>query len=83
MSLVRTVAKLEQLSYYTQLLERVKVLGQENMSFADIAEQLNQERFRPAKRQKQFNAQMVSSLLVKAGIRSSKITKISTGCSST
>ena len=74
-SLVRPVAKLEQLSYYNQLLERVIILSGENRRFADIAEQLNQEGFRPAKRQEKFNASMVSSLLVKAGVKSSKVTK--------
>lgn len=75
-SLVRPVAKLEQLSYYHQLLKRAKTLREEeNMKFADIAEKLNQEGFRPAKRQEKFNASMVSSLLVRAGIKSNKTTK--------
>jgi len=74
-SLVRPVAKLEQLSYYHQLLERAKTLSQGTMKLAEIAEQLNQEGFRPAKRQVKFNANMVRSLLLKAGIKSSKITK--------
>ncbi|HAT1773523.1 TPA: recombinase family protein [Legionella pneumophila] len=74
-SLVRPVAKLEQLSYYNQLLERAKMLSEENMRFVDIAEKLNEEGFRPAKRQEKFNASMVSSLLVKAGVKSNKTTK--------
>lgn len=73
--LVRPVAKLEQLSYYNQLLERAKTLSEENMGLVDIATRLNQEGFRPAKRREQFNASMVSSLLVKAGVKSNKITK--------
>lgn len=74
-SLIRPVAKLEQLSYYNQLLERAKALSKENMSFVDIAQKLNQEGFRPAKRREKFNAGMVSSLLVKAGVKSSRTTK--------
>jgi len=73
--LVRPVAKLEQLSYYHQLLARAKALREENMRFADIAQRLNQEGFRPAKRREKFNASMVSSLLIKAGVKSTKTTK--------
>lgn len=74
-SLVRPVAKLEQLSYYSELLQRAKALSEENNRFVDIAEILNQEGFRPAKRQEKFSANMVSSLLVRAGVKSSKTTK--------
>ena len=74
-SLIRPVAKLEQLSYYHQLLERAKALSTENMRLADIAEKLNQEGFRPAKRREKFNANMVSSLLVKAGVKSARARK--------
>jgi len=73
--LVRPVAKLEQLSYYSQLLERVKTLSEENMGLVDIAKALNQEGFRPAKRREQFNASMVSSLLIRAGVKSNKTIK--------
>jgi len=74
-ALVRPVAKLEQLSYYQQLLDRVKALRAEKMRFADIAERLNQEGFRPSKRREKFNGSMVGSLLRKAGVKSNKAIK--------
>ena len=72
---VRPVAKMEQLSYYHELLDRAKTLKEENRGFAEIAEMLNHEGWKPAKRNLPFSTHMVSSLLSRAGITSSKKTK--------
>ena len=71
----RPVAKLEQLSYYNDLLDRVKKLKAEGKPFAEIAETLNQEGWRPAKRQILFNKGMVDDLLSHAGVKSNKKTR--------
>lgn len=73
--LIRPVAKLVQLSYYNDLLYRTKTLNEENRNFTEIAAILNEEGWRPAKRQIKFNATMVGDLLRRAGVRSSKTTK--------
>jgi DNA invertase Pin-like site-specific DNA recombinase len=73
----RPVAKLEQLSYYNDMLNRVKNLKEEKKQFAEIAEILNQEGWRPAKRQMLFNKGMVDDLLSHAGVKSNKKTRSS------
>ena len=52
--MVRPVARLEQLSYYRQLCERVTSLAEAGVSAAQIAESLNTEGFRPPKRRDRF-----------------------------
>jgi hypothetical protein len=64
------VARLEQLSYYPKLLARVAALHEQGVGCRDIAERLNAEGWRPAKRRETFNAPMVSSLLARQGLRS-------------
>jgi hypothetical protein len=68
--ITRPVARLEQLSYYPQLLSRVAALHEQGVGCRDIAQQLNVEGWRPAKRRETFNAPMVSSLLARQGLRS-------------
>jgi hypothetical protein len=68
----RPVARLDQLSYYPDLLGRVAALHQEGLSRVAIADVLNAEGWRPAKRRKTFSAEMVSSLVVRQGLNSSK-----------
>jgi hypothetical protein len=67
--LVRPVARLEQLSYYPQLLARVLALHQAGQRCPQIAEQLNAEGWRPAKRRATFNGPMVANLLGREGVR--------------
>ena len=67
--LTRAVARLEQLSYYPELLVRVSALHQQGASCAEIARQLNAEDWRPAKRRKTFTGPMVESLLARQGLR--------------
>jgi DNA invertase Pin-like site-specific DNA recombinase len=67
-TLIRPVAKLTDLSTYSQLVERASELHQTGASYARIADILNEEGWRPAKRRSTFNAQMVHHLLSKAGV---------------
>lgn len=68
--IARPVARLEQLSYYPQLLERVICLHQEGHDDVDIARRLNAEGWRPAKRRATFNAPMVANLLTRRALSS-------------
>lgn len=66
--LVRPVARLQQLSYYPQLLARVLALHQAGQRCPQIAAQLNAEGWRPAKRRATFNGPMVANLLAHQGM---------------
>jgi hypothetical protein len=61
--ITRPVARLEQLSYYDKLLDRIRVLREEGNTHARIATQLNEEGWRPAKRRQTFNKGMMTALL--------------------
>ena len=67
--LARPVARLEQLSYYPQL---VAALHEEGHSGVVIAEHLNAEGWRPAKRRATFAAAMVNDLLARQGLGTSR-----------
>jgi hypothetical protein len=69
-TLVRPVARLEQLSYYPQLMERVRTLHAQGYNSPAIAAALNVEGWRPAKRRQTFNAPMVQTLLARQGLGS-------------
>lgn len=66
--LIRPVGRLEQLSYYSELLQRVAVLFDEHKRPAEIARILNEEGWRPPKRRDTFNGPMVCSLLSRQGL---------------
>jgi excisionase family DNA binding protein len=66
--LTRPVARLRALSTYPDLLARAAEYQRAGRGFAEIAEILNQEGWRPAKRRDTFNASMVYHLLTKAGV---------------
>jgi DNA invertase Pin-like site-specific DNA recombinase len=68
--IARPVARLEQLSYYPELLERVVCLQQEGFTDVESARRLNAEGWRPAKRRATFNAPMVANLLTRRGLGS-------------
>ncbi len=68
-TLTRPVARLDQLSYYPQLMARVAVLHAEGHRGTTIAQILNAEGWHPAKRCEVFNGAMVYSLLVRLGLR--------------
>lgn len=61
-TIARPVGKLSQLSYYADLLTRVGALHDDGLTNAQVAERLNAEGWRPAKRRATFNESMVSSL---------------------
>ena len=64
----RPVARLAALSTYQDLVARAGELHHAGHGSAAIAEILNQEGWRPAKRRDTFNAPMVRHLLLKAGV---------------
>ncbi len=66
--LVRPVARLEQLSYYPELVARVLALHEAGLRCPQIATQLNAEGWRPAKRRVTFNGPMVANLLAHQGV---------------
>jgi hypothetical protein len=63
--LVRPVLRYDQMADYPRLLERIDELRKQGWSFAKIAEQLNQEGFRPPKTVKAFHSDIVSRLVRK------------------
>jgi DNA invertase Pin-like site-specific DNA recombinase len=67
--LTRPVARLDQLSYYPQLMARVAALHAAGHPPAAIARTLNAQAWHPAKRSETFNGAMVRSLLVRMGRR--------------
>jgi hypothetical protein len=67
-NLVRPVARVEQLSYYPQLMERVRTLHAQGHKSSAIAAELNVEGWRPAKRRQTFNSPMVQALLARQGL---------------
>jgi DNA invertase Pin-like site-specific DNA recombinase len=74
-NLIRPVAKLEQLSYYNELMTRAEILRKEGKQFTEIAEILNQEGWKPPKRSPLFKADMVHSLLSRSNVDSNKTTR--------
>jgi DNA invertase Pin-like site-specific DNA recombinase len=75
-TLTRPVARLSQLSYYEDLVRRAEQLRHDGGSLQQVADALNAEGWRPAKRRATFNASMVTSLLVsKGGARSKRLPK--------
>jgi hypothetical protein len=65
---MRPVARLAQLSYSPELLARVAALHQQGLGRTAIAQHLNAEGWRPAKRRQTFTADMVRSLLARQGL---------------
>jgi DNA invertase Pin-like site-specific DNA recombinase len=65
--LMRPVARLTTLSTYSRLVARAADLHRDGHNFAEIADTLNREGWRPAKRRDTFNAPMVHHLLIRAG----------------
>lgn len=65
---IRPVAKWEQLSYYPQLCQRVRALASDGLRAVDIANQLNQEGFKPPKVSAEFGRSIVLNLMQRLGI---------------
>jgi DNA invertase Pin-like site-specific DNA recombinase len=66
---VRPVARLDQLSYFPRLLERVTELAAAGLGTRAIADRLNAEGLRPPKRTTRFGAAQVRTLMNQHGIR--------------
>jgi hypothetical protein len=73
-TITRPVARLDQLSYYPQLAARVVTLHGQGHTNAAIAQLLNDEGWRPAKRCQCFNASMVNEMRVRLGLRTRQCT---------
>jgi hypothetical protein len=56
---IRPVAKFTQLSYYAELYQRIRELKTQGLPNVAIAQQINQEGFRPPKRSSTFNEAFV------------------------
>jgi len=67
--IVRPVARLEQLSYYPQLCDRVRQLAAEGLSTGAIAAQVNAEGYCPPKRREHFGPGGIKDLLQRLGSR--------------
>jgi len=68
-TLLRPVARIDQLSDYAELQARVKAWHEAGCSPTQIAEKLNTEGWRPPKRRDTYNAAMARSLLTRMGRR--------------
>ena len=75
--LIRPVRKLEQLSYYPQLRERLSELVTEGKPAQEIANMLNAEGFRPPKRREDFGPQGVQNLIKRLGLRQVRVRPVS------
>lgn len=64
---IRPVARLSQLSYFPELVERVRTLRAQGQSARQIALRLNAEGWRPAKRRLTFTGAMVQELWSRDG----------------
>lgn len=64
-TVIRPVARLEQLSYYVELNARVQSLHNSGQTAGQIAQKLNEERWRPAKRRDTWNDHMVLQLIAR------------------
>ena len=66
--ITRPVARLEQMSQYQPLMDRVKALHAQGDTAIEIAEKLNTEGWKPPKRRDTYNASMVRDLLTRQGL---------------
>lgn len=67
--IVRPVARLEQLSYYPQLCDRIRQLAADGLSAGAIAARVNAEGYRPPKRREHFGAGGIADTLQRLGVR--------------
>jgi len=70
--IVRPVASFTQLSFAAVLLRRVRDMHEEGLTSPAIAEALNREGWRPAKRAKMFSASSVRTMLSRNGLTAVK-----------
>jgi DNA invertase Pin-like site-specific DNA recombinase len=67
-SVVRPVARVDQLSYHDKLVERIRELREEGLQSQAIADRLNKEGWRPPKRRATFNGDMVRTIASRHGL---------------
>jgi len=67
-SFVRPVARTDQLTYYRDLVERIRNLREDGLTSVQAAEKLNAEGWRPPKRRPTFNAEMVRTIMSRSGM---------------
>ncbi len=65
---VRPVARTSQLSPHRELVDRIRQLREDGLTSSQMAERLNTEGWRPAKRRSTFNAEMVRTILSRSGM---------------
>jgi DNA invertase Pin-like site-specific DNA recombinase len=66
---VRPVARMDQLSYFPRLLARITELAEAGQTTRQIADRLNAEGFRPAKRTTRFGPAQILTLINQHGLR--------------
>ena len=67
--ITRPVARLEQMSHYPQLQDRLKAMHAQGHTTTEMAKTLNAEGWKPPKRRDTYNASMVLELLARQGLR--------------
>ena len=68
LEMIRPVSKLEQLSYYPQMIERIKHMAGQGLRAAQIARQLNQEGWRPPRKCEKFSPGSITALMNRLGL---------------
>jgi hypothetical protein len=68
-ALTRPVARIDQLSYYPALTERIRALAGEGLGNAEIADRLAAEGFRTPHRHERFNTGEIQHLIRRLGLR--------------
>lgn len=66
--MIRPVAKVEHLTYYPNLRERIRALASEGLNAKWVAERLNAEGFRPPKRRETFDGSGIRVLMRRFGL---------------
>ena len=66
---IRPVSKMEYLSYYPRLCERVRELLAQELTIAQIAETLHREGYRPPKQAGRLGRQAITEVLQRLGLR--------------
>ena len=67
-TVIRPVSRLKQLSYYSQMCERIKELAEKGLRARDIAEILNQEGFNPPRHHESFSRQSIQAIMKHLGL---------------
>ena len=67
-SVVRPVARVDQLSYREKLVERIRDLREQGLTSQEVADRLNKEAWRPPKRRPTFNGDMVRTIASRHGL---------------